>query len=84
VGGDTDGVPGGLDNSCRDVEDAVPYNGWPAGRGAEQYPWEPPRVVEGKSVPGRSARIKMLGNAVVPAQAAVLFREIVEIHNAIT
>jgi len=39
---------------------------WPAGRGVAQYDWEPPRTVEARSVPDRVARIKALGNAVVP------------------
>lgn len=69
VGGDVDGLPARLD-----------FPGWPAGRGAEQYDYEPPRVVPGKSVAGRTARIKMLGNAVVPQQAAVLFEAIAEIE----
>ena len=41
---------------------------WPAGRGEEQHDWEPPRLLEGKPVKGRPARLKALGNAVVPAQ----------------
>jgi len=49
---------------------------WPAGRGPEQYPWEPPRAVPSGLVPERAARIKMLGNAVVPQQALILFEAI--------
>jgi len=52
---------------------------WPAGRGAEQYPWEPPRTIPRNTCPGRSTRIKMLGNVVVPQQAAILFHTIMEI-----
>ena len=44
---------------------------WPAGRGEEQHPWEPPRLVSGPPQPGRPARIRASGNAVVP-QAALL------------
>ena len=39
---------------------------WPAGYGAEQYDYEPPRVATG--VKGRANRLKALGNAIVPYQ----------------
>ncbi|MBW4838621.1 MAG: DNA (cytosine-5-)-methyltransferase [Paenibacillaceae bacterium] len=39
---------------------------WPAGQGAEQYDWEPPRVAIG--VRDRVGRLKALGNAVSPIQ----------------
>jgi len=39
---------------------------WPAGLGAEQYDWEPPRVATG--VKDRVGRLKALGNAVNPVQ----------------
>jgi len=55
------------------------FPGWPAGRGGAQYPWEPPRAVPARQVPARAARIRMLGNAVVPQQAAMLFEAIAEI-----
>jgi DNA (cytosine-5)-methyltransferase 1 len=45
---------------------------WPMGRGPEQHPWEPPRMVEARTVKNRSARVKALGNAVVPACAYVV------------
>ncbi len=48
---------------------------WPAGPG-EQYPWEPPRIATG--VKDRVAKLKALGNAVVPAQAYPVFRAIAE------
>lgn len=54
---------------------------WPAGRGAEQYDWEPPRVVPAGQNKERVARIKMLGNMVVPWQALPLFQEIMEVHH---
>lgn len=40
------------------------YNIWPAGFGAEQYDWEPPRTC-GK-IANRRERVEALGNAVVP------------------
>jgi len=42
---------------------------WPAGQGAEQYPWEPPRTVPPRAVPNRPARLQALGNAIVPQVA---------------
>lgn len=39
---------------------------WPAGLGQPQYDWEPPRVAAG--VRNRVARLRALGNAVVPQQ----------------
>jgi len=56
-----DGFPCGLDG-----------HRWPAGRGAAQHEWEAPRVAEG--VPQRRHRLKALGNAVVPQQAALAWR----------
>lgn len=52
---------------------------WPAGPG-EQHPWEPPRIATG--VRDRVAKLKALGNAVVPAQAYPIFRAIMEIERA--
>lgn len=48
---------------------AIP--GWVMGRGVEQHPWEPPRMVPARSVPHRPDRIRMCGNGVVPQVAAV-------------
>ena len=45
---------------------------WPAGRGEAQHEWEAPRVAQG--VPERRQRLKALGNAVVPQQAALAWR----------
>lgn len=51
---------------------------WPAGRGETQFAWEPPRTVQRDPsvkpggihpAPNRAARLKALGNAVVPHQA---------------
>ena len=49
-----------------DCDEPEPWPGWPAGMGAEQFDYEPPRTC-GK-IPNRAARLKCLGNAVVPAQ----------------
>jgi DNA (cytosine-5)-methyltransferase 1 len=60
VGREADGVPRGVDR-----------HRWPAGRGEAQYPWEPPRTVTDRP-PNRRARLKALGNAVVPQCAEVV------------
>ncbi|SEN53415.1 DNA cytosine methyltransferase [Lihuaxuella thermophila] len=60
-----DGFPTGMDG-----------HRWPAGLGQEQYDWEPPRVAEG--VKNRVARLKALGNAVVPQQVYPILRAMVE------
>jgi DNA (cytosine-5)-methyltransferase 1 len=44
---------------------------WPAGRGEAQHAWEPPRTVSEK-IQNRRARVKALGNAVVPQCAAIV------------
>jgi len=53
VGRNVHGIPGWLDRPQ-----------WPAGFGAEQYDYEPPRETIGDK--NRTARLKALGNAVVP------------------
>ena len=47
---------------------------WPALMGQDQYPWEPPRTCT--KLPNRAARLKCLGNAVVPQQAYPFFEAI--------
>ncbi len=53
---------------------------WPARPGQEQYEWEEPRTVEsgmGRAVNGFASRVdelRLLGNGVVPQQAAKAFR----------
>ena len=46
--------------------------GWPAGLGAEQHEWEPPRLTTDKQ--HRASRLKTLGNSIVP-QVALLWME---------
>ena len=55
-------------------DDADGAHAWPSGRGEQQHDHEPPRLVPPKSVRNRGARLKALGNAVVPqcAEAALI------------
>jgi DNA (cytosine-5)-methyltransferase 1 len=64
-----------------DCDEPEPWPGWPAGMGAKQFDYEPPRTC-GK-IPNRAKRLKCLGNAVVPQQAAPIFRAIAEMDSAI-
>ncbi|MFD1884013.1 hypothetical protein [Paenibacillus wenxiniae] len=52
---------------------------WPAGYGAEQYDWEPPRVATG--VKDRAGRLKGLGNAINPYQLYPIYAAIKVIHD---
>jgi DNA (cytosine-5)-methyltransferase 1 len=69
MGGMFDGFPSGLDR-----------HRWPAGPEREQYPWEPSRVIQEKA-PYQAARLKSLGNAVVPQIAEYIGQWIMECHH---
>lgn len=49
---------------------------WPAGLGAPQYDWEPPRLTTVKE--NRANRLKALGNSIVPQVARLWFDAIRE------
>lgn len=58
---------------------------WPAGRGLQQYPWEPARLVA-RPPKGSAAsliveaELEALGNACITNQAAPIFQAIAEIE----
>jgi hypothetical protein len=68
MGRNADGLPPGLDRHSLGLEasqaHALPAH-WPAGPGQAQHAWEPPRTTRQEK--DRAARLKALGNAVVPA-----------------
>ena len=68
MGRSLDGFSNGLDQ-----------HQWPAGPGQAQHDWEPPRAVTA-SVPYRAARLRALGNAIVPAQVYPILAAIVAIE----
>lgn len=73
LGRESDGLPSGLDG-------AGWWRGWPAGLGQLQHEWEPTRTVPAGSVKHRAARLRALGNAVVPQ---VVYPIAVEIRRAL-
>ena len=52
----------------RDTDDGqfIRRHRWPAGQGAPQFAFEPPRTVAARSVENRVDRVRAIGNAVVP------------------
>lgn len=65
VGRGADGLPSRMDG-----------HRWPAGRGEAQHEWEPPRTAS--DVRDRARKLRALGNAVVPQQAALAWRVLSE------
>jgi DNA (cytosine-5)-methyltransferase 1 len=65
--------------------DGLPFDvarhAFPAGRGQTPYPWEPPRAVAPDVVvPDRPAKLRALGNAVVPQCGLVVGRILVALR----
>jgi DNA (cytosine-5)-methyltransferase 1 len=71
----------GIEESHAYVQQKVSLcnNHWPARPGEQQYDWEPPRTVKSKlgrnpnGSSNRVDRLRLLGNGVVPATAALAF-----------
>ncbi|MBM4346455.1 MAG: hypothetical protein FJ100_24020 [Deltaproteobacteria bacterium] len=69
------GLPVGWTLQHGDTLTVADAPAWPAQRikgmdgASPQHAWEPPRLVQAKTEPNRNARLKALGNAVVPQQA---------------
>lgn len=82
LGGMFDGLSSGLDGNKLNPLDILTNTlsevQWPAPMGIPQYDWEPPRIATG--VKNRAARLKALGNTVVPQQIYPIFQAIVEIE----
>jgi hypothetical protein len=49
------------------------FPGFPMGQGYDQFCYEPPRTLPRSQMSGRTARIKMIGNGVVPQCATAGF-----------
>lgn len=59
------------------ISAGMDFPGWPARPGEDQHAYEPSRTVQNET-PDYEARLKAIGNAVVPAQAYPLFTAIHE------
>jgi DNA (cytosine-5)-methyltransferase 1 len=75
AGGDRWAPQPGMGGDAHGILFDVAGHAFPAGRGAEQYPWEAPRAIGGDvKVPDRPAKLRALGNAVVPQCGLVVGR----------
>ncbi len=69
----------GMDRGSDGVSRWLDSTRWPALPGHPQHEWEPPRTVTG-TVPHRAARLRALGNAIVPAHVYPILAAIVAIE----
>ncbi|MGB8347693.1 MAG: DNA (cytosine-5-)-methyltransferase [Ktedonobacteraceae bacterium] len=72
----------GLGGDAARISAWVDHPIFPTGPGEPPHPWEPPRTIPRGVDPSRRKRLHALGNAVVPAQIAPLFRAIAEAEQA--
>lgn len=70
----------GLGGSAYGLSAGVDGHRWPAGRGRAQHAWEPPRTFNPPRGSSTAARLKALGNAVVPACAEVAGRTLLALR----
>jgi hypothetical protein len=49
------------------------FPGFPMGQGYDQFSYEPPRTLPRTQMSGRTARIKMIGNGIVPQAATAAY-----------
>ncbi len=72
LGGEPSRVSSGLDGHER----AITHGRWPSGPNAAQKDWEAPRVAT--KIKDRAARLKALGNAVVPQVACLAWKVLLD------
>jgi len=78
AGSDSGATEPGLGGRADGLPFDVAGHAFPAGRGETQYDWEPPRTLaQGEKVADRPARLRALGNAVVPQCSLVVGRVLV-------
>lgn len=55
------------------------FSGWPMGQCSEQHDYEPPRTRPRVEMPRRTARVKMLGNGIVPQCATAAYTRLLSL-----
>ncbi len=72
----------GMGRGVNGLSDWLDSHRWPSGPNQPQEEWEPPRTVPHK-IPYRAARLKALGNAIVPQQIFPFLWYIVQIERGL-